>query len=76
MDSTFKENNLPSLLRIEDLTKFFGVSRQTIYNWIRGGILKSVKIGRLVYFKVDDVKKLLNIFDNNTGFIKKFGARN
>ncbi len=72
MQENGKETNLPNLLRIEDLTKFFGVSRQTIHNWVRGGILKSVKIGHLVYFKSSDVEKYINRNDPSYKIFKKF----
>ena len=72
MQENVKVNNLPNLLRIEDLTKFFGVSRQTIHNWVRGGILKSVKIGHLVYFKSSDVENFINRNDLYFIISKKF----
>lgn len=72
MQENVKVNNLPSLLRIEDLTKFFGVSRQTIHNWVRGGILKSVKIGHLIFFKSSDVENYINRNDQSSKIFKKF----
>jgi hypothetical protein len=42
-----------------DLQEMFNVTRGTIYNWCRMGILKVIKIGGKNYFDADDVDALI-----------------
>lgn len=34
-----------SLLRVDEVAVFFGVTRKTVYEWIDSGKLKAVKVG-------------------------------
>lgn len=49
--------SLPKMLKVKDVAKKFGVSRQTIYEWRKNGLLPSFNIGRSVYFNPDEVQK-------------------
>lgn len=54
-------NNLPDkeLFRPDEVACFLGVSRQTIYLWIKTGILPAKKIGkRLVRIHRESLKEL------------------
>jgi hypothetical protein len=42
-----------------DLQEMFKVTRGTIYNWSRRGIIKVIKIGGKNYFDADDVDALI-----------------
>jgi excisionase family DNA binding protein len=46
------------LYKTNELCKLFNVSRPTIYDWIKHGKLRRVKIRSRVYFLGDDVSKL------------------
>jgi excisionase family DNA binding protein len=47
------------LYKITEICKLFNVSRTTVYEWIKQGKLRRVKIGSRVYFLGDEVKQLL-----------------
>jgi excisionase family DNA binding protein len=44
-------------LSVEEIAKYLGVSKDTIYNWINGKCMPAHKIGRLWKFKSDEVDK-------------------
>lgn len=44
-------------LSVEEIAKYLGVSKDTIYNWINGKGMPAHKIGRLWKFKSDEVDR-------------------
>lgn len=44
-------NENPDLMDMEEAIKFLKVSKVTIHNWKKKGIIKSHKMGRKLYFK-------------------------
>jgi excisionase family DNA binding protein len=48
------------LVTIQEACKIFSVSRPTIGNWIRRGLLKKIKLLRKVYFRREDLADLVN----------------
>ena len=46
-------------LKIAEAAEHVGVSRMTVYRWIRQGKLPSHKVGGIVRVKLEDVDKLL-----------------
>ena len=49
------------MLRAKDLSKIFvGTVQATFDNWVRSGLLHRYKIGGGVYYKLSEVKKLIN----------------
>ena len=42
-------------LSVEEIAKYLGVSKDTIYNWINGKKMPSHKIGRFWKFKREEV---------------------
>jgi excisionase family DNA binding protein len=46
-------------LTMEEVQKKLGVSRTTVWSWVKQGILKPVKIGRFLYFRPEEVEELL-----------------
>ena len=44
-------------LSVEDIGKYLGVKRDTVYNWISGKNMPAHKIGRLWKFKKNEVDK-------------------
>ena len=53
-----RENNQP--FTIDELSKFFKCSTQTIRNWSAEGILNPIYVGHRVYYKAEEVQELLN----------------
>lgn len=56
-------NSLPDLLSINDMCKFFKVSRVTIHDWMKKGKFPFYKVSRRVYFKLDEVLNSLKNFN-------------
>lgn len=54
-----KEQLRQRLLDRYDLQELFGVTRGTIYNWCRKGLLRFTKIGGKKYFDAIDVDALI-----------------
>ena len=44
-------------LSVDEIARYLGVSRDTIYNWISGGGMPSHRIGRFWKFKKDAVDR-------------------
>lgn len=52
---------MKALIKTGEISRIFGVSAMTIYNWRREGILKGEKVnGRFIYTR-EAVEKLLTI---------------
>lgn len=47
--------NMNKLVTIAELQEYYGVSRQTIYDWRKLG-LPEIKVSRVVRFDLDEVK--------------------
>lgn len=48
------------MLRIDDIIEHYGVSRSTIYQWRKKGLLTYTRVGKLVFVHKDDLLKLLH----------------
>ena len=48
------------LLTRQQLADYLSVSKQTIINWFKEGIIKPKFIGNRVYYKAEEVNNLLN----------------
>lgn len=49
------------LYKIHEICSIFHISKPTIYDWIKHGKLKRVKIRSRVYFLGSDVKELMQV---------------
>ena len=49
------------LYKINEVCKFFQITRPTIYEWIKQGKLKPYKIQSRVYFLYEDIRGLLKV---------------
>jgi len=45
-------------LRIDEVAKFFGLSKFTIYKYIRQGRLKAFRLGKYLYVPKSEIEKL------------------
>lgn len=52
-----KANGLDKIMSRQEVADYFGVSLVTLYNWTKQNRIKSVGIGRRVYYKMSDVQK-------------------
>jgi excisionase family DNA binding protein len=48
------------ILNVEELSKFFGVSNQTIWRWCKHGKLPAFKIGSQWKIRQSDINKIIN----------------
>ena len=49
MENKYRDlNDLPRILRVEDLMPLLGIGRNTAYQLIRSGQIRSVRIGRQI----------------------------
>ena len=46
------------LYTIKEITESFGVSRQTVSNWRKKGLIKEIKIDRTVRFSEEEILKI------------------
>ena len=52
--------NSDTYLTSEEAAKLLKISRRTLYQWRKAGALRYSQIGRKVFFKNEDVQKLIN----------------
>lgn len=50
---------LPDLLRTDDVAERFGCCTRTVRRWCAAGHLVPVRIGRSVFFRSDDIRRLI-----------------
>lgn len=57
-----KQNNNPDWIIIpsEEARKMFGVSKRTWAIWRENRLLTYIKIGQLIFYKVNDIKEFIN----------------
>ena len=54
------KNKLPNLMFREDVMKYFGISKSTLWRWTNvERKLKSFKVGRRKLFKVSDIENMV-----------------
>lgn len=53
-------DNLPLTLRVEELMPIFGVGRNTAYELVRSGQIRSIRVGRQLRVPKDAVQDFLN----------------
>lgn len=46
-------------LNTKDVREMFGISRQTLYNWTKGGLLRAYTISGKIFFKIEDINNSL-----------------
>jgi len=55
------KNKLPNLMFREDVMKYFGISKSTLWRWTNvERKLKSFKVGRRKLFKVSDIENMVD----------------
>jgi excisionase family DNA binding protein len=53
-------NKEDKILNVEELSKFFGVSNQTIWRWCKHGKIPAFKIGSQWKIRQSDLNKIIN----------------
>ena len=44
---------------IDEVANIFKTSRANIHNWRKAGTIKAIKIGKRVYFRKEEIKRIL-----------------
>ncbi len=65
---------LPDLLRTSDLTARFGCCERTIRRWCAAGHLVPLPVGRSVFFRSDDIRRLI-VTDMAADIVKRATTR-
>jgi excisionase family DNA binding protein len=53
-------------LSVDEVCEYLGVSRDTIYRWIRGRQMPARSVGRLWKFKKEEIDQWIRAGDNQT----------
>lgn len=62
--SKFLTDNEPKrYLSADEVCKRFGVTKPSIHEWRKRGILKSYKLGARVYYRLDEIENAMIIND-------------
>ena len=60
MENKYRDlSDLPSILRVEDLMPILGIGRNTAYELIRSGQIRSIRIGRQIRIPRDALLEFL-----------------
>ena len=57
----FNLEDIPLVLRVEDLSRALGIGRNTAYELVRSGQIRSIRIGRQLRIPRDELQRFLNI---------------
>ena len=57
----FNVEDIPLVLRVEDLSRALGIGRNTAYELVRSGQIRSIRIGRQLRIPRDELQRYLNI---------------
>ena len=61
MENKYRDlNDLPMILRVEDLMPLLGIGRNTAYELVRSGRLRSIRVGRQVRIPKNALIEFLN----------------
>jgi excisionase family DNA binding protein len=69
--SSLQDSPLKKLLKTKEVCELFQVSKPTIYEWLKQGKLKSIKIGSRRYFLWQDIEELIQRSGDITGINNK-----
>jgi predicted DNA-binding transcriptional regulator AlpA len=59
-ENRFSDDRIKGLMTTENVKKLFNISNSTLYRWSsERDVLPKIKIGRKVYFKGEDIERLI-----------------
>ena len=61
MENVIKLKPKREYYRADDLMEIFGIARSTVDSWAHQEILTPIKIGRCVFYSVDEVNRLRGV---------------
>lgn len=60
-DAPVSVEELPLVLRVEDLSRALGIGRNTAYELVRSGQIRSIRIGRQLRIPRSELQRFLDI---------------
>jgi excisionase family DNA binding protein len=66
MDKVRSFDELPVTLRVENLTTILDIGRNTAYELVRSGQIRSVRVGRQIRIPKDEVVRFLAVISGET----------
>jgi excisionase family DNA binding protein len=60
-DQELTPDRAEPLLRPEAVARLLACSPKTVYEWAAGGLLPSVRLGRLVRFRAQDIRRFIEL---------------
>jgi hypothetical protein len=54
-----KHTNMEGVLTLEEARTYFDISKSTLWDWRRKGILNTISIGKKIYIRRADIEALL-----------------
>lgn len=64
LQQSFKDNEPKRYLSADEVCKRLSITKPTIHEWKKRGILKSYKLGSRVYYRFDEIENAM-ITENN-----------
>ena len=65
-------NQRKGLMTIKEVCEMFQITRQTLYNWTKGGLIQAYRVVRKVYYKPDEIESALKKAYDGTLIRKNF----
>lgn len=59
LKGTHSTHDAPQLLKVKEVCELFQISKPTIYDWIRKGQLRSIKIESRRFFLPNDIQEMI-----------------
>jgi hypothetical protein len=59
-NKTYTDDRIKGLMTSNQIKELFSIGNTTLYRWKNQNILSSIKVGGRIYFKGNEVEKLLN----------------
>lgn len=53
------ERNADATIKAKDVTKKYGISSTTLWRWDKAGVLKGVKVGGHIRYRMADVERVM-----------------
>ncbi|MDV3927733.1 hypothetical protein CMT52_08940 [Elizabethkingia anophelis] len=63
LEKTIKDNEPKRYLSADEICKQFDITKPTIHEWRKRGILKSYKLGSRVYYRLDEIENAMIVND-------------